>query len=216
MELCENRESWIRNFPCGKFQIHQKASDWTTYETTVVAVKENSILMFLMSGWPSHISKQLDALKMILFITAILVFLSFLSALQNFPSEAQGQISWQRLFLAFSGEISLAFLHTWSQCRISVMVWSFSLLISFLWTLVAATGGYRASKTAYFSLVFYGVKPGCLQLSVVTSHDNASLSCSNNVYLHHLIHCNPWLLFRRPCVWGINTCMSFQGTLHSQ
>lgn len=95
IESCENRKSWIRSFPCGKFQTQQKASDWTTYETTIVAVKGNSILMFLMSGWPSHISNQLDALKMILFITSIFVFLFFLSSLQNFLSEAQGMF-WDR------------------------------------------------------------------------------------------------------------------------
>lgn len=133
--------------------------------------------MFLLSGWPSHISNQLDALKMILFITTIFVSLSFLSALQNFLSEAQGMF-WDRLAgkscLTFSGEVSLAFLHTWFQCRIIVM--KFFFIDQFLWSLVAAAGGYRASRTAYFTLVFYWLKPGCLQLSLVTSHDNASLS----------------------------------------
>lgn len=33
------RGSWIKDFPCGKFQTHQTASDLTAYETTVIERK---------------------------------------------------------------------------------------------------------------------------------------------------------------------------------
>lgn len=46
-----------------------------------------------MWGWPSHIIRnRLDALKMILFITSIFVFLYFLPALQNWIPEGQGML----------------------------------------------------------------------------------------------------------------------------
>lgn len=154
-----------------------------------------------MSGWPSHISNQMDALKMILFITSIFVFPLLSACLTELDlwstGYVLGQISWQRLFLAFRDGDSLASLHTLSQCRVVLMVWSFFILIGFLWT-VAATEGYGLSRTGYITLAL--TEWNLVAYSFLLIHLIMLACLAAVVCFQCLIHCNPWLLFCRPRV----------------